>query len=125
MRFAWKVTLASLCILVLSIGMGSHLLISISFRSTLNREIAVAQEEMQMLRVSYEAVCDARGITLENVAERGRSLERTLKEAAYFSDRQFRITTPMGSHIYSTLDSASDQDRETIKRFMRQLENAS
>lgn len=46
MRFAWKVTLASLCILVLSIGMGSHLLISISFRSTLNREIAVAQEEM-------------------------------------------------------------------------------
>ena len=32
MRFAWKVTLASLCILVLSIGMGSHLLISIPFR---------------------------------------------------------------------------------------------
>ena len=55
MRFAWKVTLASLCILVLSIGMGSHLLISISFRSTLNREIAVAQEEMQMLRIAYES----------------------------------------------------------------------
>ena len=74
--------------------------------------------------MAAEQEVNARGITLENVAERGRSLERTLKEAAYFSDRQFRITTPTGSHIYSTLDSASDQDRETIKRFMRQLENA-
>ena len=110
MKFAWKVTLAALCILLLSTGVGSYLLISLSFQSALEREIDMAQEEMQMLRVSYEAVCDARGITLENVAERGRSLERTLKEAAYFSDRQFRITTPMGSHIYSTLDSASDQE---------------
>lgn len=110
MKFAWKVTLAALCILLLSTGVGSYLLISLSFQSALEREIDMAQEEMQMLRVSYEAVCDARGITLENVAERGRSLERTLKEAAYFSDRQFRITTPTGSHIYSTLDSASDQE---------------
>ena len=110
MKFAWKVTLAALYILLLSTGVGSYLLISLSFQSALEREIDMAQEEMQMLRVSYEAVCDARGITLENVAERGRSLERTLKEAAYFSDRQFRITTPTGSHIYSTLDSASDQE---------------
>ena len=83
MKFAWKVTLAALCILLLSTGVGSYLLISLSFQSALEREIDMAQEEMQMLRVSYEAVCDARGITLENVAERGRSLERTLKEAAY------------------------------------------
>ena len=110
MRFAWKVTLASLCILLVSTGVGSYLLISLSFQSALEREIDMAQEEMQMLRLSFEAVCDARGITLENAPERRRSLERTLAEAAYFSDRRFRVTTPSGSHIYSTLDSASDQE---------------
>ena len=30
----------------------------------------------------------------------------------------------MMEHLEMALDSASDQDRETIKRFMRQLENA-
>ncbi len=30
----------------------------------------------------------------------------------------------MMEHLEAALDSASDQDRETIKRFMRQLENA-
>ena len=30
----------------------------------------------------------------------------------------------MMKHLEDALDSASDQDRETIKRFMRQLENA-
>lgn len=110
MRFAWKVTLASLCILVLSIGMGSHLLISISFRSTLNREIAVAQEEMQMLRIAYEAVCDARGITLENLAQQGKSLQRTLQGDAYFTDHQFRVSTRDGEQVYSTLDAGGDRE---------------
>ena len=68
MKFAWKVTLLSLCILVLSLGVGSYLLISLSFQTTLEREIAVAQEELQLLRLSYEAVCDARGVTLENLS---------------------------------------------------------
>lgn len=63
-----------------------------------------------MLRISFEAVCDARGVTLENAPERRRSLERTLAEASYFADRSFRVTTPSGSHIYSTLDSSSDQE---------------
>ena len=30
----------------------------------------------------------------------------------------------MMEHLEMALDRASDQDRETIKRFMRQLENA-
>ena len=30
----------------------------------------------------------------------------------------------MMEHLEMALDSASDQDRETIKRFMRQLEQA-
>ncbi len=110
MRFAWKVTLAALCILLLCTGVGSYLLISLSFQSALEREIDMAQEEMQMLRISFEAVCDARGVTLENAPERRRSLERTLAEASYFADRRFRVTTPSGSHIYSTLDSSSDQE---------------
>ena len=110
MRFAWKVTLAALCILLLCTGVGSYLLISLSFQSALEREIDMAQEEMQMLRISFEAVCDARGVTLENAPERRRSLERTLAEASYFADRSFRVTTPSGSHIYSTLDSSSDQE---------------
>ena len=75
MKFAWKVTLLSLCILVLSLGVGSYLLISLSFQTTLEREIAVAQEELQLLRLSYEAVCDARGVTLENLSG-SRSEER-------------------------------------------------
>ena len=110
MRFAWKVTLAALCILLLCTGVGSYLLISLSFQSALEREIDMAQEEMQMLRISFEAVCDARGVTLENAPERRRSLERTLAEASYFADRRFRVTTPSGSHIYSTLDSSRDQE---------------
>jgi len=110
MKFAWKVTLAALCILVLSVGVGSHLLITLSFRSALNREIAVAQEEMQMLRIAYEAVCDARGVTLENLDERGKSLQRTLQEDAYFTDHQFRVSTQAGDPVYSTLDSGGDRE---------------
>jgi len=109
MKFAWKVTLSSLCILVLAVSIGSYLLISLSFHSALEREIAVAQEEMQMLRISYEAVCDARGVTRDNLSERVQSLRRTLSGDRYFSDHQFRISTPSGSQIYSTLDSASDK----------------
>ncbi|MDE7219330.1 MAG: HAMP domain-containing histidine kinase [Oscillospiraceae bacterium] len=114
MKFAWKVTLATLCILLLSTGLGSYLLISLSFQSALEREIAMAQEEMQLLRVSYEAVCNARGVTLENIAERSRGLTRTLEEAAYLSDHQFRVVTEAGERIYSTLASASD--RELLER---------
>lgn len=110
MKFAWKVTLATLCILLLSTGLGSYLLISLSFQYSLEREITIAREEMQMLRLSYEAVCDARGVTLENISERGRSLARTLEDAAYFTDHQLRVTTPSGEYVYSTLDSASDQE---------------
>ena len=110
MKFAWKVTLATLCILLLSISVGSYLLISISFQSALEREIAMAQEELQMLRLSYEAVCDARGITLENIGQRSRSLARTLEDTTYFKDRQLRVTAPSGEYVYSTLDSPSDQE---------------
>ena len=38
MKFAWKVTLAAVSILVISMGVGSYLLISLSFRSALERE---------------------------------------------------------------------------------------
>ena len=110
MKFAWKVTLATLCILLLSTGVGSYLLISISFQSALEREIAMAQEELQMLRLSYEAVCDARGVTLENIGQRSRSLARTLEDTAYFRDHQLRVTAPSGEYVYSTLDSPSDQE---------------
>ena len=110
MKFAWKVTFAALCILVLSVGVGSYLLITLSFQSALDRELDVAQEEMQMLRISYEAVCNARGITLENVGERGRSLQRTLEDDAYFADHQFRVSTQDGIQVYSTLTSRSDQE---------------
>jgi len=108
MKFAWKVTLAALCILLLSTGVGSYLLISLSFRSTLDRELDVAQEEMQMLRITYEAVCSARGVTLENLEGRRDSLTRTLSENAYFSDHQFRVITQDGTQVYSTLSSAGD-----------------
>ena len=110
MKFAWKVTLAALCILLLALGMGSYLLISLSFQSNLEREIGMVREEMQMLCVSYEAVCSARGVTLENIGDRGRSLNRTLDEEPFFSNRQFRVVTQSGAHIYSSLDSASDQE---------------
>ena len=108
MKFAWKVTLLSLCILVLSLGVGSYLLITLSFQTTLEREINVAQEEMQLLRLSYEAVCDARGITLENLSASSRSLQRTLEEGDYFAGRSFRVSTSEGAQVYSTLDSNGD-----------------
>ena len=110
MKFAWKVTLAALCILLLALGAGSYLLISLSFRSNLEREIGMVREEMQMLCVSYEAVCSARGVTLENIGERGRTLNRTLEEETFFSERQFRVITQSGEHIYSSLDSVSDRE---------------
>ena len=110
MRFAWKVTLVTLCILLLSTGVGSYLLISLSFQSALEREIEAAQEEMQMLRISYEAVCAARGITLENLSARGHSLQRTLEEAPYFADHQFLVTNQSGRRVYSTLNFAGDQE---------------
>jgi len=107
MKFAGKLTMLTLCILVLSMGIGSYLLITLSFHSALDRELAVAQEEMQLLRLSYEAVCEAKGVTLENIQERSRSLTRTLQQV---SDRQFRVSTQAGSLLYSTLDSASDKE---------------
>ena len=110
MKFAWKVTFAALSILLLALGTGSYLLISLSFQTTLKREISVAQEEMQLLCVSYEAVCSARGVTLENIGERGRSLNRTLEEEPFFAGRQFRVVTQSGEHICSSLDSASDRE---------------
>ena len=63
MKFSWKVTLATLCILVASFSVGSYLLVSLSFRSALDREVTVAQEEMQLLRISYEAMCAAKGVS--------------------------------------------------------------
>ena len=110
MKFAWKVTLATLSILLLSTSVGSYLLISLSFRSALEREIDMAQEELQMLRISYEAVCSARGITLENVSERSRSLSRALEDTGYFAERQFRVAAQSGEKIYSTLEDAGDQE---------------
>ena len=110
MKFAWKVTVTALCILVLSVGVGSYLLISLSFQSALTREIDVAQEELQMLLISYEAVCNARGVTLENVDQRSRTLQRTLEENAYLADHQFRVSTQSGVQVYSTLSSGSDQE---------------
>ena len=109
MKFTWKVTFTALCILVLSVSTGSYLLISLSFQSALKRELAVAQEEMQMLRISYEAVCNARGVTLENVNGWTRALQRTLEET-YLADHQFRVSTQAGVQVYSTLDSGSDQE---------------
>ena len=60
--------------MVLSMGVGSYLLISLSFRTALDREVGVAREEMQMLRITYEAVCSARGVTLENLGDAAQSL---------------------------------------------------
>ena len=109
MKFAWKVTLVTLCILMLSTSIASYLLISLSFQSALEREIDVAREEMQMLRITYEAVCSARGITLENLDSKSSGLRRTLGEDPYFADRQFRVSTQEGIQVYSTLSSSSDQ----------------
>lgn len=110
MKFTWKVTLAALCILLLALGTGSYLLISISFNANLDREIGMVQEELQMLCVSYEAVCSAKGVTLENMEEQGRSLSRTLEKEPFFSSRQFRVVTQSGEHIYSSLDPVSDRE---------------
>jgi len=110
MKFAWKVTLAAVSILVISMGVGSYLLISLSFQSALEREIDVAREEMQMLRITYEAVCSARGITLENLDSKSSGLRRTLGEDPYFADRQFRVSTQEGAQLYSTLTAGSDQE---------------
>ena len=130
MKFAWKVTMAALCILLLSTGVGSYLLISLSFRSALDREVDVAQEEMQMLRITYEAVCNARGVTLENLSDRGRSITRTLEQDPYFADYQFRVSTREGVQVHSSLSSASDQelldsiDRRSSGYVLRREENS-
>ena len=47
MKFAWKVTLATLCILVISFSVGSYLLVSISFRSALERELGCQLVEIK------------------------------------------------------------------------------
>ena len=119
MKFAWKVTFATLCILLVSTGVGSYLLISLSFQSALEREIVIAQEELQMLRISYEAVCDARGITLENASQRGRAIKRALSEVSYFSGYQFRVATQEGEQIYSTTDAGSDIDQRSSGYVLR------
>lgn len=110
MKIAWKVALAALSILVVFFGAGSSLLVSLSFRSSLTREIDVAQEELQMLRLSYEAVCMARGVTTENMFKEGRGIARVLEENRYFTGRQFRVTTETGRTVYSTMEAASDQE---------------
>lgn len=110
MKFAWKVTLATLCILVISFSTGSYLLVSLSFRSALEREADVAREELQMLRISYEALCAAKGVTLENIDTVGRRVARTLEEDPYFENRQFRVTTSAGQVVYSALSASSDQE---------------
>lgn len=110
MKIAWKVALATLCILVVFFGAGSCLLISLSFRSALVREVDVAQEELQMLRLSYEAVCVARGVTLENMFKEGRSVARVLEENRYFAGRQFRVTTATVRTVYSTMEASGDRE---------------
>lgn len=40
MRFAWKVTMVTLTVIVLSFSVGSYLLVSLSFHSALDRETA-------------------------------------------------------------------------------------
>ena len=110
MKIAWKVALATLSILVVFFGAGSSLLVSLAFRSSLTREVEVAQEELQMLRLSYEAVCLARGVTLENMFKEGRGVARVLEENRYFAGRQFRVTTETGRTVYSTMEAASDRE---------------
>lgn len=110
MKFAWKVTLVTLCILVTAFSVGSYFLVSLSFQSALNREIESAQEEMQLLRVSYEALCAAKGVTLENIDTVGRRVSRTLEENANFQNHQFRVSTVSGRSLYSTLAVGSDKE---------------
>ena len=109
MRIAGKVALATLSVLVVFFGAGGSLLVGLAFRSSLSREIDVAQEELQMLRLSYEAVCLARGVTTENLLREGRGVARVLEENRYFAGRQFRVTTESGRTVYSTLEVPSDQ----------------
>ena len=87
MRIAGKVALATLSVLVVFFGAGGSLLVGLAFRSSLSREIDVAQEELQMLRLSYEAVCLARGVTTENLLREGRGVARVLEENRYFAGR--------------------------------------
>ncbi len=110
MKFSWKVTLATLCILVTSFGIGGYLLVSLSFRSALDREVTAAQEEMQLLRVSFEALCAAKGMTLDNLDTVGRRVTRTLKEDAIFQDHQFLIRTQSGRTFYSSLSGSGDRE---------------
>ena len=110
MKVAWKVALATLSILVVFFSAGSSLLVSLAFRTSLTREIDVAQEELQMLRLSYEAVCVARGVTTENMFRESRGVVRVLEENRYFAGRQFRVTTETGRVVYSTMEVSSDQE---------------
>ena len=110
MKIAWKVALAALAILVVFFGVGSSLLVSLAFQSSLTREIDVAQEELQMLRLSYEAVCIARGVTTENMFKESRGVARVLEENRYFAGRQFRVTTETGRTVYSTMEAPGDQE---------------
>ena len=110
MRFSWKVTLATLCILVASFSAGSYLLVSPVLPLRPGAGDCVAQEEMQMLGISYEAVCAAKGVTLENIDTAGRRVARTLEEDPFFENRQFQVTTESGQPIYSALSAASDRE---------------
>src|SRR5699024_197482 len=80
------------------------------FHSALTREVDVAQEELQMLRLSYEAVCLARGVTAENLVEEGRGVARVLEKNRYFTGRQFRVTTESGRTVYAAMEAASDRE---------------
>lgn len=110
MKFAWKVTLATLGIIVLSFSVGSYLLVTLSFRSALEREITAAREEMQMLGITCEAVCEGKGMTLENLNTTGHSVRSALRAMPYFSNRRFQLTGREGQMIYSALGTPSDTD---------------
>lgn len=43
MKFRWKVTLCSVCLLSVLFGAGSGILLSLSFSNALSREVASAQ----------------------------------------------------------------------------------
>ena len=107
MKFAFKVTLSALTVMILAVSIGSYALITLSFRTSLERETKVAQEELKMLRGSYEALCGARGVTIENLDASSRGVNRAAQESPYFRDHQFRVTGPRGV-IYSNLPSQSD-----------------
>ena len=65
MRFSWKVTISTLCILLLSTGLGSYLLISLSFQSALEREIAMAQEAALKAGVPMICINDSGGARIQ------------------------------------------------------------